>query len=77
MASIHKCNSQRVIQKLFISFVPAYVSPHHAHSCFVEFQSQNRGHRDTRIFPSSVLNALRYIPFQNYDNLTSFWQEQS
>ena len=36
--------------------------PQYAHNWVVEFQSQNRGHRDTRLCPYFVLNSLYYIP---------------
>ena len=38
------------------------MSPQHAHSWVVEFQFHNRGHRNTRLCPSSVLDVLRHIP---------------
>ena len=47
---------------LFIYFGPASMYPQHAHSWVVEFQPHNRGHMDTRICPSSVLDTQVYIP---------------
>ena len=38
------------------------MSPHRAHSWVAEFQSHNRGHRNTRLFPSNMFNVLCYIP---------------
>ena len=38
------------------------VFPHRAHSWVVEFQSQNRGHRNTRLCQYNVFNAILYIP---------------
>ena len=46
----------------FLSFGPVFVFPHSAHSWVVDFQSQNRGHRKTRLCPSNIFNALLYIP---------------
>ena len=56
--------SSRLHHYIFLSiyFLPFSVSTQHAHSCVVEFQSQNRGYRDTRLCLYNFFDTLRYIP---------------
>ena len=56
----------------FLYFGLVYVSPQHAHSWVVEFQTQNIGHGDTKICPSNVLNALHYTPCLQFLPIVSY-----
>ena len=56
----------------FLSFGPVSVSPYHDHSWVVEFQYQNRGHRDTILYRSNVFNKLSYIPCLQFLHIVSY-----
>ena len=56
----------------FLYFGTVSVFPQLAHSWVVEFQSHNRGHRDTRLCTSRVFNALRYIPYLQFLPVASY-----
>ena len=53
-------------------FGPVSVSPQRAHNWVVKFQYQNRGHRETIIYPTNVFNFLRFTPFLNFLPVSSY-----
>ena len=46
----------------FSSFGPSYMAPYHADYWVVDFQTHNRGHWDTIICTSIVLDKIPYTP---------------
>ena len=53
---------QKINSNIFLSFGPVSVLPQHAHIWVVDFQTHNRGHRNTRLCTSNVFNVLLYNP---------------
>ena len=59
-------------RRLVLSFGTVSLFPQRAHSLAVGIKYQNRGHRNTRLFPSNVFNVLlyttclRFLPFTAY-----------
>ena len=45
----------------FLYFLLLTMFPQCAHNWVVEFQSQNRGHRHTRLYPYNIFSALLHI----------------
>ena len=54
------------------SFGPVSMSPQHANSWVVEFQSQIIGHIDTILYPSNLLNYIRYILCLRFLHVVSY-----
>ena len=53
------------------------MSPRRAHNWVVEFQSHNRGHRNTRICPYNVFSALLHIPCLRFLPVSAYLSSSS